>query len=474
MSNRHHLVLFLGTGPLQKGQTPEAVIRERSYRRAHYVRHDDPARGEQETPFVGEALLRLYPGTFTHVHLFGTADSMWDTLWLHLAGHDAPEADEERYLELHEAVGARALQTGHPWLAALAARFAAAHGVVAHLHVLPIPDGEEATWEMLRRLAALDGLQDGDALSIDVTHGLRIQPLFLLIAARYLTVLLPRLTLRHVFYGALDLHRQGQVPVYDLRAHVEMLDWVEAARSFSRYGDAAPVADLLGDHRAARFSHLSRAVQLNALRDLREDARQLVAAYAQVPPDAPVPFQLMLPALLELPRSLAASTYGWQAKLLLARRHARAQNMGLALLAAWEAVVDRVAAVYHLDDRAGVKVYRALGAIAAGGPPAVRTFFEGRLPTLTTQSRVGLWADWKPARGELTPHFGQVVRTVQMVRNALAHADEGLSGGTEPREVYRLADDGLFDYLQQVLESEAFEGLLQAFPDWKKALPTDA
>lgn len=467
---RHHLLLCLGTGPLLKGQTPQEVARERSYRKGKYVRGDKRGRASYETPFVGEALLHLYPKTFTHVHLFGTADSMWDTLWLHLTEARAAEEDETRYLELHDAIQARTLETGHPWLEELCERFGKKHGVEAHVHVLPLPEGDAATWEMLRQMANLKDLAPGDALSLDITHGLRVQPLFLLLAARYLMALRPRLSLQHVFYGALDLHRGDDVPVYDLQAHVALLDWIEAARAFERYGDAAPVAGLLGDHRAVRFTHLARSMQLNALRDLREDARQVTAAFARVPEGAPVPFDLLLPALLELPRSLSNTEESWQAKMLLAQRHARGQNVGLAILAAWEAVLDRVALVYGLHDRTSREVAGAMSSIATGQHLDARSFYKSSLPYFETSTRIGTWATMK-GRNKLQPILGQVTETLRLIRNALAHADEGLNASSfEPKDVYQLVDEGLFDYLYTALSHPDFYRLGRAVPDWKAAV----
>ncbi len=471
-SARHHLLLCLGTGPLQQGQTPVDVVRTREYKRARYVRADAPDAEPFETPFVGEALLRLYPGTFTHVHLFGTADSMWDTLWLHLAGAQSSDADETRYLELHEAVKARTLAAGHPWMEALCERFGEAYGVTAHVHVLPLPKSDAATWEMLRRMASLENLGERDTLSLDITHGLRVQPLFLLLAARYLMALKPGLTLHHVFYGALDLRQGGNAPVYDLRAHVALLDWIEAARAFGRYGDAAPVAELLGDHQAKRLTHLARAVQLNALRDLREDARQAAAAYARDSGEAPVPFTMLLPALLELPRTLANTEHTWQAKMLLAQRHARAQNVGLGIMAAWEAVLDRVALVYNLDDRGTQDAAKAVTSIATGHPGAVRAFYDAALPRFTTRTRTGSWAGWK-GKGTADVTFGQVAETLRRVRNAIAHADEGLGKWEfEPRVVYQLMEEGMLEYLMACLSHPEFSRLADKLPDWRAALRT--
>ncbi|MEM1043988.1 MAG: hypothetical protein AAGI91_15340 [Bacteroidota bacterium] len=82
----HHLVLFLGTGALRPAPAdagPVADAREGAYRLTRYAFAGADGQfvsGPVETPFVGEAILDLAPDRFSHVHIFGTADSMWDAL----------------------------------------------------------------------------------------------------------------------------------------------------------------------------------------------------------------------------------------------------------------------------------------------------------------------------------------------------------------------------------------------------------
>lgn len=477
MNKRHHLLLCLGTGPLKdkKGKdiTAGEMLRSHEYRLTKYA---VPGAVPVETPFVGEALLRLYPGTFTHVHLFGTADSMWDTLYLHLTKAGDPETPEGAcYLELAEAVHSRRLDPAGPHLRALAQAFGAPFGVEVHVHVLPLPQDEASTWEMLTCMADLHDLRDGDALSLDVTHGLRVQPLFLLLAARYLQAAREGIGLRHVFYGAYDLQKDGVAPIQDLRTHIALLDWVDAARAFDRYGDAGPVAHLLGDGRAAQLASFAQKLQLNTAADIRTAAGEVLRHYKAVPDDAPLPFRLLVDRVLDLPRQIEATERSWQGRMLIAERHAAAQNLGLAVLAAWEAVLDRVAEAYELtpEERHRREVAGALTAIATGKPPEVRPVFN-ELPRLSTRVRMGAWKDWRgPSRVEVP--FGLVVDTLQDIRNGIAHTSEQINGKAfKPGDVYRLAygDSGesLFGYLRKVMEHPGFDDVSQAFPDWKKAI----
>lgn len=341
----HHLVLLLGTGIARSDGAPGSSRREGRYRLTRYALDDGRggfASEPVETPFVGEALLRLMPGAFTHVHVFGTADSMWDSLSERMG-----EAQDDLTLELVGAVEARSLADADPQLARLADAFGAVFGVHATCRVLPLPDTEDHTWEMLRRLASLADLDDGDEVSLDLTHGLRVQPFFLLLAARYLQTVRPGLRLGHVFYGGWDLQREGIAPLHDLRPHVAMLDWIDAARAFDRSADAGPLAAVLGEAGAAlaaKALDLTRTLQANALPRFRSDAGAFLSALRAIP-EGNVPLDLVRPALERLPRKANAGQ-PWQALLLVAEHHAEHGRLGLALLSAWEAARARVADVY--------------------------------------------------------------------------------------------------------------------------------
>lgn len=468
----HHLLLCLGTGPLKnkKGEEVSAgeMLRTHEYREVRYaVPGADPVR----TPFVGQALLTLHPGTFTHVHLFGTRDSMWDTLYLHLTGARDPDTPEGAcYLELSEAVHGGRLAPGDTHLKALERVLSTTFGVTARIHLMALPRDEAATWEMLTCMAGLDGLRDGDTLSIDVTHGLRVQPLFLLLAVRYLQAVRKGIRLQHVFYGAYDLQEQGVAPIQDLRSHVALLDWIDAARAFDRYGDAGPVAELLGDARAAQLSTFAQKLQLNTARDIRVAAREVLRAYATLPAEAPVPFGLLAHRLLDLPRQIEAAR-PWEGRLLIAERHAAAQNLGLAILAVWEAVLDRIASVYGLttDERHKKEVASALASIATGKPAGAQEAYR-RLPRFQTRVRLGRWKQ-RTGQKRVEVSFGLLMDAVQDIRNGIAHTSEQLNGSTfRPQDVYHLAADGLFAYLRDVMEHPEFDDLKLDFPDWRAAI----
>ena len=75
----HHLILILGRG--------QAILTQelsKKYRKAIYS--SDQLKSGYITPFVGDAIINQNASRFSHVHILGTKNSMWDTLYDEIAG----------------------------------------------------------------------------------------------------------------------------------------------------------------------------------------------------------------------------------------------------------------------------------------------------------------------------------------------------------------------------------------------------
>lgn len=357
----HHLLLLLGAGPSNAAQ-----VKAREYRKATYFLPDAPEE-RVETPFVGEAILSLHPRRFDHVHVFGTPTSMWESLYHHaLPPEPSDEQDERLETLLKIGFGERAFSEenegdGDPpeALGWVADRFAAHTGVDASCHLIPPGRSEGEFWEMLRATAGL-GITRG-ALSIDVTHGLRSQPLFLLLALLYLRSAYEDVRMGSVFYGAQALAKSdfdGRTPLFDLRPMLELVDWTDAAQAFDRYGDAAPLAELLrtterGDgpyeHLAGRAEDVSQRLQLNVFDGFPRSLSQFGKALSKAQGHGLL--DLIRPRLKRLSGKLKGQREPWAVLLGLARHHWDHYQAGLAVLVAWEAVIERMAAVFERDDK---------------------------------------------------------------------------------------------------------------------------
>jgi len=114
-----------------------------------------------------------------------------------------------------------------------------------------IPNGEtdDEMWETFERVTS--AVDHGDAVTFDITHGLRSIPFLVFLAAAFLKSA-KGVTIRAIYYGAYDLGQSEDKdkaarpgPVIDLSPFVGLLDWIDASNRFIRLGDAGALADLL-------------------------------------------------------------------------------------------------------------------------------------------------------------------------------------------------------------------------------------
>ena len=138
---------------------------------------------------------------------------------------------------------------------------ALARGCVEHVHPVDIPDGrdENELWRIFQKVA--DAVEPGDELLFDITHGFRSLPFLSFLAAAYLRTV-KQVELKAVLYGAYEAGdksvKPARAPVFDLTRFVTLLDWLAAAQSFTRFGDAGDLAGLLRDRQATPV-HLAAA-----------------------------------------------------------------------------------------------------------------------------------------------------------------------------------------------------------------------
>ncbi len=108
-----------------------------------------------------------------------------------------------------------------------------------------IPAGRDETelWEIFKALT--QHVNEHDTLIVDVTHGLRTQPMLALAALYYLRVT-RNVEIERIVYGAFDAQTDtGVVPVFDLTPFLQLIEWSMAAYLFVRYGQANELATLL-------------------------------------------------------------------------------------------------------------------------------------------------------------------------------------------------------------------------------------
>jgi CRISPR-associated Csx2 family protein len=199
------------------------------YQPARYRFSDGEVR---ESAFFGFALReRVAP---QRLAILGTTGSMWHTL-LELTGvYEQAVALWER-LE----AGCREDRTAPEDLVEAGTLLAQRLGCDVRLALIPYGRNEEEQRAILEAIAG--HVEPGEAVVLDVTHGLRHLPMLALASALLLRSVRGA-RIEAIYYGALDMTRGGETPVLDLEGLLEIADLVVAMARFradGRYGQLA-------------------------------------------------------------------------------------------------------------------------------------------------------------------------------------------------------------------------------------------
>ncbi len=218
----HTLVTILGKG---------REDRSTGYRKTIY-RFPDGTKTEP-TAFFGLALTRhLAPDAIV---ILGTKSSQWGVLVEHLA----TEGEEDARLELMEAEAAAAVkQTLLDRVTPIMAR-AVGRSVMPKL----IPFGQDAD-EQYDILSVVADIVPNGTVSVDVTHGFRHLGIIGFLSA-FMLERVRNLTVRDLWYGALDMTRDGITPVLRLDGLTRVRRWLNALDRFDATGDYGVFAPLL-------------------------------------------------------------------------------------------------------------------------------------------------------------------------------------------------------------------------------------
>ena len=219
----HTLVTLLGKGR----EDPQTGYRTATYR--------FPDGTEQRTAFFGLALTgHLGPDTLV---ILGTRGSQWGVLVEHLTQSGAQRereldaAEQDSIMALYDAEGEA--RVDQPLLDRLTPLMARAVGcrVVPRL----IPFGRDAG-EQYDILGAVAGAVRDGAVSIDVTHGFRHLGTLGFLSAAMLERM-RNFEVRDIWYGAIDMMRDGVAPVLKLHGLLRARRWLDALDRFDATGD---------------------------------------------------------------------------------------------------------------------------------------------------------------------------------------------------------------------------------------------
>jgi CRISPR-associated Csx2 family protein len=230
----HTLISFLGRGNPDRGKR---------YRQATY---EFGAGQRQTTEFFGLGLTRwIGPDRLL---ILGTTGSMWDVLLFSLG---LGQQHDEALLALTESADDD--RTTQEELDRLTSVVSERLGLPVTLRLIPYGRDTDEQVGILQRMAS--DIAEGDAVTLDVTHGLRHLPMLAQMSALYLRRV-KNVEIRGLYYGALDMTHDGLTPVMNLRGLLDIADWTGAVQSFDKDGDYGVFATLMREQSPAAASLL--------------------------------------------------------------------------------------------------------------------------------------------------------------------------------------------------------------------------
>jgi CRISPR-associated Csx2 family protein len=219
----HTLISFLGRGNPDRGK------------RYRQVTYEFGAGQRQTTEFFGLGLTRwIGPDRLL---ILGTTGSMWDVLLFSLG---LGQEHDEALLALTESADAD--RTTQEELDRLTSVVSERLGLPVTLRLIPYGRDTDEQVGILQRMAS--DIAEGDAVTLDVTHGLRHLPMLAQMSALYLRRV-KNVEIRGLYYGALDMTHDGLTPVMNLRGLLDIADWTGAVQSFDKDGDYGVFASLM-------------------------------------------------------------------------------------------------------------------------------------------------------------------------------------------------------------------------------------
>ncbi len=112
-----------------------------------------------------------------------------------------------------------------------------------HIHDVDITSGgsKDDIWEAFDTIYNL--LNEGDEVTVDITHGFRYLPLLMVVVLNYAKAT-KHISIRNIFYGNYEAQKDGCSPILDLSSFDHLLDWTGALDQFLTSGDASRASAL--------------------------------------------------------------------------------------------------------------------------------------------------------------------------------------------------------------------------------------
>lgn len=336
---RQVLISFLGAGP-KKNIDIGPVKESRAYNPAVY--HFDDGT-EIKTTFIADALIRQYG--ITDTILFGTTHSMWERVYEVFCKEQDAEAAEV-YVDVTNHCDTANSKT--PLTIPHREKVEKVLGGDSHIVLLRYGITEAEIRENMSIVLGIEEyLQDGDKLTIDITHSFRSLPLYIMNLLLYLrNISSKRITISRICYGMLDVSGEfNYTPVVSLNGIMELQDWITGAYNFMEFGNTYKIAGLLEKESKAEYGDAAKSLRgfadaknLNRLREFRNTMSRL--APLTKGDHLPDIARKLIPGIISgFTRRFSPSLDDYVYQFRMAEWHERHHNSGYALIILVEAAL---------------------------------------------------------------------------------------------------------------------------------------
>lgn len=351
------LFIMLGTG-----QNVLQNFDKREYKLTKYTLHSDPAWESIQSPFVGEAIIKLNPKRFSRIIIFGTNSSMWETLYMHIYNNETDTSKlnsvKNNFSKIWKAVSNKDIDQHPEIIEILNNSFTEYFGIITECNIVPTGETEEQLWSTFEKILNLN-IQKG-TISFDITHGLRYHPFFFLISLFYWNSISDgSIKLGSIFYGALELQKdpkyKGNTPIFEFKIFTDLIRWINAAEMFRKYKDPEELAVLLSlNSNTKNLSDLikkySFAYNSNKYSDIINLSTKLENQLQQLD-EVPLPFKFVAPKLQEFANKINTQQKETGKLLKIAQQQLKYHNYSSAIIALYEAVVQEYRIQKKIDNK---------------------------------------------------------------------------------------------------------------------------
>lgn len=339
------LISFVGTG---KFQTHDMTA-TRDYQKTNY-RLDGLDIGE--FPFMAAGLMQHHH--VDKVILIGTAHSMWEEVYRYFTElHGNVITDDtywDTYRELADSCERATAKSplDIPHKDEVEQAVGNAHVVITRYGL----DTKEIDENSNIILGIQQYLSNGDEVMVDITHSFRSLPIMIMNLLIYMqNVSRKNITITHIYYGMLEVFNEnkkasatgeGFAPIIDLKNILTLNEWIIGAYSFSQYGNAYKISELLkgiDNDTSSRLKSFSDEMNLNHLDAIEDEAGKL-SSLKNKTYDSLLPEMIVKPVVADFLKEFGAVKNNHALfQYRLAKWHCEHMNYALSLICLQESII---------------------------------------------------------------------------------------------------------------------------------------